>query len=84
MNRRDFSKICASAAMTGFIIDGHAKASIIQLKAQVDDREASDAYVRREGTTWIIGTSKVESEDKPAKWPPFTKVVHKQSVRSRI
>ncbi len=62
MNRREFSRICASAAIAGFVFDGHTETGTNQQKPQVDEQEALDAYVRREGTTWSIGTSKVEQK----------------------
>jgi hypothetical protein len=54
MNRRDFTKLCASATMGGVVLERTA------LAAQVQPPEPADAYARREGLTWILGTSKAE------------------------
>ncbi len=64
MNRREFSKICASAAIAGFASDASlATAGEHQAgdsKTESGARSSGDAYIRREEMTWIIGTSKVE------------------------
>ena len=65
MNRREFSKICASAAITGFAFDASLASGVDQRqagtsKAESGVRSSGDAYIRREEMTWIIGTSKVE------------------------
>jgi hypothetical protein len=60
LNRRDFSKLCASAAMTGLLLhDVHTGAQSSELLS-VDGR--TDVYARREGTTWIMGSSRVEQK----------------------
>ena len=65
MNRREFSKICASAVITGFAFDASLASGVDQRqagtsKAESGVRSSGDAYIRREEMTWIIGTSKVE------------------------
>src|ERR1700733_4297704 len=66
MNRRDFSKSCASAALAGIVLNrtaftagsqgGEAGSPTGEAGVQTHD----DAYVRREGMTWVLGTSKAE------------------------
>ena len=58
MNRRDFSKVCASAFTVSLAMDrlGWAAATR-ELKQPL---AGSGAYIRREGPDWVIGTSKVE------------------------
>jgi len=59
VNRRDFSKICASAVITGVVLDGSALPAKVG-EPGAGNEESTDAYVRREGTAWIMGTEKVE------------------------
>lgn len=59
MNRRDFTKLCASAAVAGIVFEPAARTQVRAAGKKADDRQ-SDAYVRREGMTWIMGTSKAE------------------------
>ncbi len=59
MNRRDFTKSCASAAMAGIVLHRASFAANSQA-VQAGKQPAGDAYVRREGMTWIMGTSKAE------------------------
>jgi hypothetical protein len=62
LNRRDFSKLCASAAMTGVLLDGtRSAAGAPTLLSQIASNDR-DAYGRREGTTWIMGTSQIEQK----------------------
>jgi hypothetical protein len=66
MNRRDFSKSCASAAMAGIVLNRTAFAADPQVRevgkpnGEAGVQMHDDAYVRREGMTWVIGTSKAE------------------------
>jgi hypothetical protein len=59
MNRRDFTKFCASAAMAGVVLEAAARTQVREGGKNADYRQ-NDAYVRREGLTWIMGTSKAE------------------------
>jgi hypothetical protein len=62
INRRDFTKSCASVAMAGVVLRRNAFAANPQSaeaeKGSVQKHE--DAYARREGMSWVIGTSKAE------------------------
>src|SRR3984957_2465396 len=66
MNRRDFSKSCASAALAGIVLNRTAFAADSQVReagnpnGEAGVQTHDDAYVRREGMTWVIGTSKAE------------------------
>jgi hypothetical protein len=60
LNRRDFSKLCAS----GLLLDGARSAAgastLLSQFALAKDR--ADAYARREGMTWIMGSSQIEQK----------------------
>ncbi len=60
MNRREFSKLCATAVITGLV--PHRSAGAAQITTQRSAKSDSDGYIRREGMTWVIGTSKVEQK----------------------
>jgi hypothetical protein len=66
MNRRDFAKSCASAALAGVVLNRRAFAANAQLRGagksvvEATSPKRDEAYVRREGMTWIMGTSKAE------------------------
>jgi hypothetical protein len=63
MNRRDFSKSCASAALAGIVLNRTAFAAAPQVREVGEPNQEAgphDAYVRREGMAWVIGTSKAE------------------------
>jgi hypothetical protein len=59
MNRRDFTKLCASAAMAKVVLEPTALTQVTGAGKNAD-RQQVDAYVRREGMTWIMGTSMAE------------------------
>ena len=59
MNRRDFTKLCASAAMAGVVFEPAARTQVKEAGKNADHPQ-DDAYVRREGMTWIMGTSRAE------------------------
>lgn len=60
MNRRDFTKDCASAALTAIVLKRTAVAKNLQLHAEGAPageavlEKSADAYARREGMTWIL------------------------------
>jgi hypothetical protein len=58
VNRREFSKLCASTVITGLV--PHRSVLPAQVTKQGSMKAGSDGYIRREGMTWIMGTSKVE------------------------
>jgi hypothetical protein len=60
VNRRNFSKLCASTMIAGLALD--APAWDTKTHEHPAERSDADAYVRREGMTWIIGTSRVEQK----------------------
>ena len=66
MNRRDFSKRCASAALAGVVLNRATFAANLQVgerwqpTGEAAVQEHDDAYVRRDGITWVMGTSKAE------------------------
>jgi hypothetical protein len=63
MDRRDFTKLCASTAIAAVVLDKTAAGSVGkpgESNPASSNPEHLDAYVRREGMTWILGTSKAE------------------------
>ena len=62
INRRDFTKSCASVAMAGVVLRRTAFAANPQAgeTGKPGVQKHDDAYARREGMTWVIGTSKAE------------------------
>ena len=60
MNRRDFAKTCASAALAGVVLNRPAFAEAGKPAAGTGFQKQGAAYVRTEGMTWVMGTSKAE------------------------
>ena len=66
VNRRDFSKVCASAVAAGIVLDSSALLAAtgrpVQAapNANLPDKDQSGAYARREGDTWVMGTATAE------------------------
>lgn len=58
VNRRDFSKICASTVISGLVGDAYVSSADTDKSGR--GTKDTNAYAHRRGMTWVIGTSKVE------------------------
>jgi hypothetical protein len=59
MNRRDFAKTCASAALIEAVVSRRGFSAGTSANG-ADTPSQTDAYIRREGMAWFLGTSKAE------------------------